>query len=692
MIDHRIGPQFVRRPIAEAERHGDDGNARRARGRRIGQRVADKRARRDIATGGGDRGTDMPRIGLGRGDAVETEIGREAIVPSERGDQPPRQRHRLVGANGEAAAGGGQRIERRDHAGPRARSDRDIVGVEGEERCHPGFDQFRRHRPRRRQPAFEQPPRTMADEVAHRVGRQRRAAQHAQRVVERRRQIGRGIDEGAVEIEDDGGGQAAHRRVMRRGRFPRQGRYGRARGVTDTARQAGPAATRPLAAVVLAAGQGTRMKSTIHKVLHPIAGRAMLLHLLDSLATLSPQRTVVVVGAGRDQVEAAVAPLGVATALQEPQLGTGHAVLQARDALAGFDGDVLILYGDVPLVSAATMARMLDALTPATAAVVLGFRPADAAAYGRVLADGDTIVKMVEHKDADAAERAVTLCNSGLMAVRSDDLWPLLARIGNANAAGEYYLVDLPNLAIGDGRRCRVVETGADEVAGVNSRAELAAMEARWQAARRERAMADGVTLTDPGSVFFAFDTVIDRDVGIEPNVVFGPGVRVASATMIRAHSHIAGAIIGEGCEIGPFARLRPGTVLGNGAKIGNFVETKKAVFGDGAKANHLSYLGDADIGAHANIGAGTITCNYDGYLKYPTVIGAGAFIGSNSALVAPVTIGAGAIVGAGAVVTTDVPADALALVRPARVTKAGWASRFRAVMSARKAGAAPSH
>ena len=445
---------------------------------------------------------------------------------------------------------------------------------------------------------------------------------------------------------------------------------------------------RPLAAIVLAAGQGTRMKSMLHKVLHPIASRPMLLHLCDSLAGLAPARTVVVVGANREQVEAAVAPIGAQVAVQSPQLGTGHAVQQAEAALQGFDGDILILYGDVPLVETATMQRMLAALDEDTAAVVLGFRPEDPAAYGRIIASAEGgIEKMVEFKDASTAELAVTLCNSGLMAVRSADLWPLLARVGNDNAAGEYYLPDIIGLAAADGRSSRVVETGADEVAGVNSRAELAAMESRWQAARRARMMADGVTLTDPASVFFAFDTEIARDVTIEPFVVFGPGVRVASSCTIRAHSHVEGADVGEGCEIGPFARLRPGTVLGQNAKIGNFVETKKAVFGAGAKANHLSYLGDASIGARANIGAGTITCNYDGFLKYPTVIGDGAFIGSNSALVAPVTIGAGAIVGAGAVVTADVAADALALIRPPQVEKPGWAARFRTAMAAKKAG-----
>lgn len=442
---------------------------------------------------------------------------------------------------------------------------------------------------------------------------------------------------------------------------------------------------RPLAAIILAAGHGTRMKSALHKVLHPIAGKPMLVHLLDSLAGLAPARTVVVVGAGREQVEAAVAGRHVDVAVQSPQLGTGHAVQQAEAALAGFDGDVLVLFGDVPLVSAETMGRLLGALTPDIKIAVLGFRPADPAAYGRIIAEDGVIRKMVEFKDASPAERAVTLCNSGLLAVRAVDLWPLLARVGNANAAGEYYLPDIVGLALADGGVATVIETAADEVAGVNSRAELAAMETRFQAARRAASMAAGVTLVDPGSVFFAHDTEIAADVTVEPFVVFGPGVRIASGATIRAHCHIEGADIGPGCEVGPFARLRPGTVLGQGARIGNFVETKKAVFGAGAKANHLSYLGDATIGAAANIGAGTITCNYDGFFKYQTTIGAGAFIGSNSALVAPVTIGAGAIVGAGSTITADVDTDALALVRPAQVEKPGWAKRFRAASRERK-------
>jgi len=415
----------------------------------------------------------------------------------------------------------------------------------------------------------------------------------------------------------------------------------------------------------------------------------MLLHLLASAQTLAPQRQVVVVGAGREQVEAAVAGRDVTIAVQAEQLGTGHAVAQARDALAGFEGDVLILYGDVPLVRAETMRAMVDRLhgADAPACVVLGFRPDDPGAYGRILAGADgRIDRMVEYKDASETERAVTLCNSGLMAVRAADLFTLLARVRNENAAGEYYLPDIVMLAQQDKRASAVIETSADEVAGVNSRVELAALEARWQAARRIEAMREGATLIAPETVFFAHDTVLGRDVVVEPHVVFGPGVRVAEGAVIHAFSHLEGAQVGVGASVGPYARLRPGAVIGDKAKLGNFVEIKAATLAEGAKVNHLSYIGDASVGAGANIGAGTITCNYDGFLKYRTEIGPGAFIGSNSALVAPVTIGAGAIVGAGSVVTRDVEADALALVRALQEEKPGWAARFRARMAARKA------
>jgi bifunctional UDP-N-acetylglucosamine pyrophosphorylase / glucosamine-1-phosphate N-acetyltransferase len=447
--------------------------------------------------------------------------------------------------------------------------------------------------------------------------------------------------------------------------------------------------THPFAAVILAAGKGTRMKSDTHKVLHKIAGHAMLEHLMASVAELGPERTAVVVGAGREQIEKAVGDRAV-TCLQEPQLGTGHAVQQAEGALAGFAGDVLVLYGDVPFVRADTMRAMLERLhsSDAPAVVVLGFEPEDPLAYGRVIADdGGTILKMVEYKDADEGERACHLCNSGLLAARSGDLFALLARVGNNNAQGEYYLPDIVNIAIADGRACAViVADSADEVAGINSRAELAAAEGRWQAARRLRAMEEGATLIAPETVFFAYDTVMGRDVTIEPNVFFGPGVRVADNVLIRANSHIEGASLASGVKVGPFARLRPGTVLEEGSFIGNFVEVKNAVMHAGAKASHLTYLGDATIGAGANIGAGTITCNYDGYFKYKTVIGPGAFIGSNSSLIAPVTIGADAIVAAGSAVSRDVAPGELRMVRAEQLVKDGWADRFHDAMKKKKA------
>ncbi|KAB2854273.1 MAG: bifunctional UDP-N-acetylglucosamine diphosphorylase/glucosamine-1-phosphate N-acetyltransferase GlmU [Sphingopyxis terrae] len=442
-----------------------------------------------------------------------------------------------------------------------------------------------------------------------------------------------------------------------------------------------------IAAVILAAGKGTRMKSDLHKVLHPIAGRPMLMHLMGGLAGLAPAATVVVVGDKREQVEAALAGTGAVVAVQEPQLGTAHAALQAKDALAGFDGIVLVCFGDCPMLTAATVLRLCGALDEGAAVAVLGFRPTDAAAYGRIIADADgTVRKMVEYKDASDAERAVDLCNSGVIVAHAADMWRLLEAVGNDNAQGEYYLPDVATGAIGEGKRVRVIETSAAEVAGINSRAELAAAEAQWQAFKREEAMAGGASLRAPETVWFSWDTEIGRDVTVEPNVVFGPGVRVADGATIRAFSHIEGASIGAGCEVGPYARLRPGAVLEDKAKVGNFVEVKTAVLGKGAKANHLSYIGDATVGAGANIGAGTITCNYDGYFKYQTVIGERAFIGSNSALVAPVKIGADAIVGAGSTVTRDVMDGELRLVRAEQSVKPGWADRFHDAMRKKKA------
>lgn len=443
----------------------------------------------------------------------------------------------------------------------------------------------------------------------------------------------------------------------------------------------------PIAAVILAAGKGTRMKSDLHKVLHPIAGRPMLLHLLDSFATLPPAATVVVVGDRREQIESALAGTGASVAVQDPQLGTAHAALQAKEALAGFAGTVLVCFGDCPMLTADTVRRLCGALDAGAKVAVLGFRPHDAAAYGRIIADPDgNVLKMVEYKDASPEERAVDLCNSGVIVADARDMWRLLEAVGNDNAQREYYLPDVATGAIAEGACVVVIETGAAEVTGVNSRAELAGLEGEWQAQRRLRAMDEGTSLIAPDTVWFAWDTKLGRDVTIEPNVFFGPGVTVADKVKIRANSHIEGATIGAGCEVGPFARLRPGTVLGEKAKIGNFVETKKAVLGEGAKANHLTYLGDVTVGAGANIGAGTITCNYDGYFKYRTEIGERAFIGSNSALVAPVKVGADAIVAAGSAVTRDVADGELRIVRGEQLVKPGWADRFHDAMRKKKA------
>jgi bifunctional UDP-N-acetylglucosamine pyrophosphorylase/glucosamine-1-phosphate N-acetyltransferase len=442
------------------------------------------------------------------------------------------------------------------------------------------------------------------------------------------------------------------------------------------------------AVVILAAGQGTRMRSDTHKVLHPIASRPMLLHLLDRVDGIGAGKRVVVVGKGRDQVEQALNGRDVAIAHQAEQKGTGHAVLQAKPALDGYDGAVVVLYGDVPFVEAETLRRMLERLDggDGPGVVVLGFRPDDPAAYGRIiLGGGDRIARMVEFRDASPEERSVDLCNSGMMAVRAPDLFRWLGKVTNDNAAGEYYLPDIVNIAAAEGREAVAIECDAYEAAGVNSRAELAHLELEWQRRRRELALQDGATLIDPESVWFAYDTKLGRDVTVEPHVVFGPGVDIADGTTVKAFSHIEGAIIGARAAIGPFARIRPGTSLGNHAKVGNFVELKKAKVGAAAKVNHLTYVGDAEIGGHANIGAGTITCNYDGFGKYRTIVGAGAFIGSNTSLVAPVTIGDGAIVGAGSVITSDVEPDSLAIERSEQKGIAGWARRFRERM-ARKA------
>src|SRR3954453_21239610 len=446
---------------------------------------------------------------------------------------------------------------------------------------------------------------------------------------------------------------------------------------------------RRFAVVILAAGQGTRMRSDTHKVLHPMASRPLLLHLLDRVDGLGAGKRGVVVGKGREQVEAAIAGRDVSVAFQEQQKGTGHAVQQAAGTLAGYDGPVLVLYADTPFVEAETLRRMIDRLNGdrGPGVVVLASRPADPLKYGRIiLGQGDRIAKMVEYKDATEDERRVRLCNSGMMAVRSGDLFRWLGKVGNDNAAGEYYLPDIVNVAAAEGREAVVIEGDPYETAGVNSRAELAHLELEWQRRRREQVLHEGATLIDPESVWFAYDTKLGRAVTVGPHVVFPPGVEIADGAPIPAFSHIEGAIIGAKASIGPFARIRPGTRLAERTKVGNFVELKKAEVGEGAKVNHLSYVGDSEVGARANIGAGTITCNYDGFGKYRTVIGAGAFIGSNTALVAPVTVGEGAVVGAGSVITEDVEPDALAVERAEQKGVQGWARRFRERMTRKAA------
>ena len=433
-------------------------------------------------------------------------------------------------------------------------------------------------------------------------------------------------------------------------------------------------------AIVLTAGKGTRMKSSLPKSLHAIAGRPMVGHVLDRLAEIGLHRTAVVIGPDADAVSAAVAP--VPTVIQDQPLGTAHAVLAARDFLDGFDGDVLVLFGDTPLLTADTIRHMLDERRSADdpAVVVLGFRPDDTAEYGRLVTDGKgRLLAIVEHRDADEETRRIGFCNAGIMAADGRHLLSLLDAVGNDNAKGEYSLTDIVHIARSRGLACAVTEASdPEEVMGVNARSELAVAEAVFQRRSRARAMAEGATLIDPDSIYFSHDTRLGRDVVVGPQVVFGPGVSVGDGVRINAFCHIEGAEIADGAAIGPFARLRPGARIGDRVRIGNFVEIKASTLEPGARVNHLSYVGDSRVGEGANIGAGTITCNYDGFTKAETEIGAGAFIGSNSALVAPVTIGAGAIVGAGSVIAKDVPADSLALERGTQKVKTGWADAFR--------------
>jgi bifunctional UDP-N-acetylglucosamine pyrophosphorylase/glucosamine-1-phosphate N-acetyltransferase len=441
-----------------------------------------------------------------------------------------------------------------------------------------------------------------------------------------------------------------------------------------------------IAAIVLAAGLGTRMKSALPKVLQPLCGRPMVNLLLGTLKSIATDETVVVVGPDMAAVADAVAPCP--TARQAEQLGTANAVAAARERLRGFKGDVLICYADSPLILPETLDRMLAAKrskkTPAI--VVLGFRPREPGAYGRlVTAKGGELEAIVEAGEATEKEREIRLCNSGVMVVGAEHLFGLVEKVGCDNAKGEYYLTDIIALARGLGLKTAFVEGEADELIGINDRADLATAEAILQSRLRRRAMAAGATLIDPLTVYFSADTRLGRDVIIGPNVFFGPGVMVADNVEIKAFSHLEGASIAAGAVIGPFARLRPGAEVGRGARVGNFVEIKNAVLEDGAKANHLSYIGDARVGAEANIGAGTITCNYDGHSKARTDIGEGAFIGSNTALVAPVAVGAGAIVGAGSVITRDVETNSLAVARGRQESVSGWAEEFHKSKSAKK-------
>ena len=426
------------------------------------------------------------------------------------------------------------------------------------------------------------------------------------------------------------------------------------------------------------------MKSPLPKVLHPVAGRTMLGHVLTTARALDPARLVVVTRPDAEAIGRAAAPAELA--VQREQRGTGHAVLAAAGALRDFKGDVLVLYADTPLLTVDTLQRVLSARDAGASIVVLGFTPADPGPYGRlILDDAGALIRNVEAKDATPEEAAIGFCNSGVMAADADTLFRLLPTVGSNNAKNEIYLTDVIALAVAEGLKAAAVAGDPDEVLGVNSQAELAAAEAVFQARARLQHMTAGVTLADPATTYFAADTQIGPGVHIGQNVVFGPGVRVAPGVTIKPFCHLEGVVIGEGAMIGPFARLRPGSEIGDNVHIGNFVETKAARLGAGAKANHLSYLGDVDVGAGANIGAGTITCNYDGFFKNRTVIGEGAFIGSNTALVAPVTIGANANTGAGSVITRDVAPDALAIERAPQVEKPGWAARFRAAMKARK-------
>ena len=439
--------------------------------------------------------------------------------------------------------------------------------------------------------------------------------------------------------------------------------------------------------VILAAGMGTRMNSDLPKVMHKIAGAPMVVHAMKSGDSLFPDRVVVVAGHGAEMVGKAAQDWNpdAMIAVQAEQLGTAHAVAQAAPALDGFSGDVVVLYGDTPFITPETLEAMIAARAD-HAIVVLGFDAADPGRYGRLITSGDILTEIVEFKDATEDQRAITLCNSGVVCADAETLLSLVAEVGNNNASGEYYLTDIVALAAKRGLTSTVVRCPEAETMGINTRAQLAQAEALFQTRARASAMEDGVTLQDPDSVFFAHDTVIGRDTVIEPNIVFGPGVTIESGATIRAFSHLEGCHVSRGAIVGPFARLRPGAELAEDVHVGNFVEIKNATIDEGAKVNHLTYIGDASVGKKTNIGAGTITCNYDGVFKHKTTIGEGVFIGSNTMLVAPVTVGDRAMTASGAVITKDIPAGALAVARADQVNKDGLGQRLMDKLRARKA------
>ncbi|KJS43305.1 MAG: bifunctional N-acetylglucosamine-1-phosphate uridyltransferase/glucosamine-1-phosphate acetyltransferase [Roseovarius sp. BRH_c41] len=439
------------------------------------------------------------------------------------------------------------------------------------------------------------------------------------------------------------------------------------------------------ALIILAAGQGTRMNSELPKVLHPIGSAPMLGHAIQAGATLEPDHVIVVAGHGAEAVRAAALEFDETAqiVIQSEQLGTAHAVAQSAPLLANYPGDALVLYGDTPFIQPETLERM-QAARSTHDIVVLGFEAADPGRYGRLVTDGDDLLRIVEFKDATEAERARTLCNSGVVLAPAALLFDLIAQVGNANASGEYYLTDIVGLARVRGLSATAVTCEESETMGINSRAELARAEAGFQTRKRAEALETGVTLVAPETVQFAYDTWLGRDCVIEPYVVFGPGVTIETGAHIRAFSHLEGCHVARGAVVGPYARLRPGTELSEHARIGNFVELKNALIGEGAKVNHLSYIGDTRVGDESNIGAGTITCNYDGVSKHETVIGARVFIGSNTMLVAPVTVGDGAMTGSGSVITRDVAPDALAIARARQVDKPGMAAKLFEMLRAK--------